>query len=90
MGEELAEVYDRLRQADGEVLEVGATTCCYAKSEKSWINDPTGIAWETFLTSSESTDYGASSKVSSGEARIAHAKTCCGPQPAKAAASACC
>src|SRR6185369_12995076 len=42
-GEELQDVYGRLRQAGGAVLEVGATTCCYAKSEKSWIDDPTGI-----------------------------------------------
>ena len=31
-------------------------TCCYAKSEKSWIDDPAGIAWETFYTTGESTD----------------------------------
>jgi len=55
---ELHEVYDRLKQADRPVLEEGATTCCYAKSEKSWIADPQGISWETFLTSGESTVYG--------------------------------
>jgi len=78
-GAELQEVYGRLRQAGSAVLEVGATTCCYAKSEKSWIDDPTGISWETFLTSGESTVYGDSSKEESGEARIAHAKACCAP-----------
>jgi hypothetical protein len=88
--EELQEVYGRLRRADSPVLEVGATTCCYAKSEKSWINDPSGIAWETFLTTGESTDYGASSRVSSGEARIAHAEARCTPPTAKVPASACC
>jgi hypothetical protein len=36
----------------------GPGTCCYAKSEKSWINDPQGVAWETFLTTGESTTYG--------------------------------
>ena len=77
---ELQDVYGRLRQAGSSVLEVGATTCCYAQSEKSWIDDPTGIAWETFLTSGESTVYGDSSKEKSGEARIAHA-TCCAPRP---------
>jgi catechol 2,3-dioxygenase-like lactoylglutathione lyase family enzyme len=76
---ELQDVYDRLRHAGSSVLEVGATTCCYAKSEKSWIDDPTGIAWETFLTSGESTVYGDSSKEKSGEARIAHAQSCCAP-----------
>ena len=45
--EELHEVYGRLRSADRPVLEEGATTCCYAESEKSWIADPQGISWET-------------------------------------------
>ncbi len=91
-GEELQDVYGRLHRAGSAVREVGATTCCYAQSEKSWIDDPTGISWETFLTTGESTDYGASSRVTSGEARIAHAKSCCTPQaaPPKENASACC
>ncbi len=55
---ELEEVYGRLRSATGPVLEEGATTCCYAKSEKSWIDDPQGVQWETFLTTGESTVYG--------------------------------
>src|ERR1043165_8380636 len=45
---ELQEVYSRLRQAGGAILEEGQTTCCYARSEKSWIDDPAGISWETF------------------------------------------
>ncbi|MDB6090778.1 MAG: glyoxalase/bleomycin resistance/dioxygenase family protein [Gammaproteobacteria bacterium] len=56
--QELAEVYGRLERAEGPVLEEGATTCCYAKSEKSWIADPQGIQWETFLTRGEATVYG--------------------------------
>ena len=55
---ELAEVYARMQRADGPVLDEGATTCCYAKSEKSWIDDPQGVQWETFLTSGASTVYG--------------------------------
>ena len=50
----------RLRRADRPVLDEGATTCCYAKSEKSWIADPQGLPWETFLTAGESTVYGDS------------------------------
>ena len=56
--DELSEVYERLQRADGPVLEEGATTCCYARSEKSWIEDPQGVKWETFLTTGESTVYG--------------------------------
>jgi len=94
--DELAEVYGRLRQADRVVIEQGQTACCYARSEKAWIDDPAGIAWETFLTTGESTHYGDGT----GEngARVAHEKACCVPkaassaaaEPAKATASACC
>jgi catechol 2,3-dioxygenase-like lactoylglutathione lyase family enzyme len=56
--EELQDVYGRLKAADAPVLEEGATTCCYAKSEKSWIADPQGVVWETFHTTGESTTYG--------------------------------
>jgi catechol-2,3-dioxygenase len=55
---ELAEVYERLRRAERPVIEEGETTCCYAHSEKSWIDDPQGVQWETFLTTAESTVYG--------------------------------
>lgn len=56
--DELKEVYGRLQKTERPVLEEGATTCCYAKSEKSWIADPQGLSWEVFLTSGESTVYG--------------------------------
>ena len=32
------------------LLDEGETTCCYARSEKHWITDPQGIAWEHFHT----------------------------------------
>lgn len=74
--DELADVYARLDRADRPVLEEGKTTCCYAKSEKSWIDDPAGISWETFLTTGESTDYGTSKPES---VRVAPAACCAGP-----------
>jgi predicted lactoylglutathione lyase len=84
--EELNEVYARLRQAGGTVIEQGQTSCCYAKSEKSWIDDPAGISWETFFTTSESTNYGDGT--GERDARLAPAKACV-PEAALAA-SACC
>ena len=77
--DELHEVYARLREAGGNLIEQGQTACCYAKSEKAWIDDPAGIAWETFHTTGESTSYGDGT----GEngVRIAHARdrqgACC-------------
>jgi predicted enzyme related to lactoylglutathione lyase len=77
---ELNEIYARLHQAGGDIVAQGETSCCYAKSEKSWIDDPAGISWETFLTTGESTDYGDGS----GErvARVAQPKACCAPEAA--------
>jgi predicted lactoylglutathione lyase len=77
--DELDEIYARLHKAGGNMIEQGQTSCCYAKSEKSWIDDPAGIAWETFLTTGENIDYGDGT----GErvARVAHEKSCCAPAP---------
>ena len=72
---ELAEVYERLKQAEAPVFEEGATTCCYAQSEKSWIVDPQGVQWETFLTTGESTVYGTDPAMSNVE--VPNAGSCC-------------
>ena len=74
--DELNDVYARLHKAGGNVIEQGQTNCCYAKSEKSWIDDPSGVSWETFLTTGETTDYGDGS--GEREVRTAHTKSCCG------------
>ena len=73
---ELAEVYDRLKAADRPVLDEGATTCCYSKSTKSWIADPQGVVWETFLTNGEATAYGREPALAS---LAASDGTCCVP-----------
>ena len=91
--EELAEVYTRLKAADRPVLEEGATTCCYAKSEKSWIADPDGVVWEAFLTTGGSTTYGGSPDFDQLANADAAAGACCVPQaaaPVPAKASGCC
>lgn len=77
-GEELADVFGRLKAADRPVLEEGATTCCYAKSEKSWIADPDGVVWEAFLTNGEATVYGDSPALSA-LSENASETTCCAP-----------
>jgi lactoylglutathione lyase len=47
---ELAALKARAAAADGVLKDEGATTCCYARSEKHWVTDPQGIAWEQFHT----------------------------------------
>lgn len=55
---ELAQVRARLDAAEGPVLDVGKTTCCYARSDKSWIRDPDGVPWEAFHTFGHSDTFG--------------------------------
>lgn len=68
---ELKSVKQNLISAQAPVLEQNETSCCYAKSDKYWITDPQGIAWETFHTLGEVPIY--------GEARVAkrEAKAAC-------------
>ena len=56
--DELAELASRLKTAGTDTLDQTATTCCYARSDKSWVNDPAGVRWETFFTFGEATSYG--------------------------------
>ena len=79
--DELGVLAGRLKAAGATTFDQEATTCCYARSDKSWVSDTAGVRWETFFTHGEATDYGEDEMVSAAGA-------CCGtPQPAK---SACC
>ena len=77
-GEELHAIGERLLQADAVTLAEQATTCCYARSDKFWAQDPQGLRWETFHSFGEATTYSAP----------AAAASCCGP--ARVPSSACC
>lgn len=79
---ELEDVYARVKRAQGPVLEEGTTTCCYAQSEKSWIADPQGVQWETFLTTGESTTYGSDVAAAAPAERSGCAPSCCTPPQA--------
>lgn len=95
-GAELAEVSGRLKSAGADTIDEETTTCCYAKSDKTWVQDPAGIRWETFHTFGESTVYGEdlADPAASGEACCAPAPApsaaCCTPEPTPAKANACC
>jgi catechol 2,3-dioxygenase-like lactoylglutathione lyase family enzyme len=81
---ELGELATRLKAAGQATLDQEATTCCYAQSDKSWVNDPAGVRWETFYTFGEATSYGED------EPTAPTSTACCGAPPPKAAAPACC
>jgi catechol 2,3-dioxygenase-like lactoylglutathione lyase family enzyme len=71
--EELAELKARVEAAAMPVLDEGATSCCYARSEKHWVMDPQGIAWEHFHTLADIPVF--SERAKPAEA----ASTCCAP-----------
>jgi len=56
--DELAAMRAQLTGADQALVEQAGAACCYAKSDKYWVTDPTGIAWETFHTLDDLPIYG--------------------------------
>jgi catechol 2,3-dioxygenase-like lactoylglutathione lyase family enzyme len=85
--EELGELARRLKAAGAQTFDEANTTCCYAKSDKSWVNDPAGLRWETFHTFGEATTYGESQALAAMDAAQKAGSACCGPQVAAPAAA---
>jgi catechol 2,3-dioxygenase-like lactoylglutathione lyase family enzyme len=71
--EELAALRKQVGAAEIAALDQPGATCCYARSDKYWITDPQGVAWETYHTLGEAEIYGAVTKPK-GEAGA-----CCAP-----------
>ena len=56
--DELMELAGRLKAAGETTRDQAAATCCYARSDKAWVKDPSGLSWETFFSFGESVSYG--------------------------------
>jgi hypothetical protein len=80
---ELAAVGERLLQADAVALAEKATTCCYARSDKFWAEDPQGVRWETFHTLGDSATYTGAADVA------APSGACCGPTASSTTVKTC-
>lgn len=78
---ELHTMTESLQSAGLAVSDLGETTCCYAKSDKGWVHDPQGIAWESFVTMGEATTYGMESTQDSS---VASSGACCAPSASAA------
>ncbi|MGB5591360.1 MAG: ArsI/CadI family heavy metal resistance metalloenzyme [Gammaproteobacteria bacterium] len=81
---ELDELRERVRKAGLSLVDEGETVCCYARSEKSWLEDPSGVAWEAFKTMEDVQTFSRSE--SAGPLADGGA-ACCAPRPA---GSGCC
>jgi lactoylglutathione lyase len=73
--QELAELKARAQSADMALFDEGATSCCYAQSEKHWVTDPQGIAWEHFHTLANIPVFSERE----AQAQEAAASACCAP-----------
>lgn len=83
--EGLAQIRERISKADAQVFDEGETQCCYAFSDKTWVRDPGGIAWEAFRTMGDATEY--ANRGANKEAAL-DASACCVPKAEKS--NSCC
>jgi len=74
--EELSALRQQVAAAEISALDQPDAECCYARSDKYWITDPQGIAWETYRTLGEAEIFGAARKEPSVESGA-----CCAPRP---------
>jgi extradiol dioxygenase family protein len=95
--EELRGMHDQLEAADSQLIQESEQACCYARANKYWISDPTGIAWETFHTLGSIPVYGEDTQVfNHGTSTVPSEKSeapCCIPvakAEAKAQGASCC
>jgi len=81
---ELDEIRDRISGTEIELFDEGKTVCCYAESDKSWLQDPAGIAWEAYQNMGDAQIF--------SEKQDAEQNACCAPVsiPVVAAESSCC
>lgn len=77
--EELHEMREKLAHADRPVVEQEEASCCYAESNKHWVQNPQGIAWETFHTLSSIPVFGEDTRTSLGRIPV-KAASCCVPK----------
>jgi hypothetical protein len=84
--EELRGMHLQLHAADARLVQENEQPWCYARSDKYWVTDPSGIAWETFHTLGSIPVYGEDTPVFNHGASLAPAqnpattgKACCVP-----------
>ena len=79
--QELSDMKARLDTLQADLVEEEGTACCYAKSDKYWVNDPSGIPWETFHTLDSIPVFNESSDA------VEAASACCVPSEVNSVAT---
>lgn len=86
--DELIALRQQVAAAEIAAQDEPGAECCYALSDKYWIEDPQGVAWETFHTLGDIPMFG--SDHAPAAPATAHTAACCAPKSAVATASKCC
>jgi catechol 2,3-dioxygenase-like lactoylglutathione lyase family enzyme len=95
-GEELRALRAQLLAADGRLVQEAGQACCYARSDKYWVTDPTGIAWESFHTLARIPVFGEDTPVFdhgtslTPTPAVTATSACCVPKAKEASSSGCC
>jgi catechol 2,3-dioxygenase-like lactoylglutathione lyase family enzyme len=76
---ELAGIRTQFAAADSGVQDEPGASCCYAKSDKHWVTDPQGIAWEGYHSMGEIRYFGGETEAATASAE------CCGKEQAAGA-----
>ena len=79
-GDELEGIHANLQQADGTIEAEKGVHCCYAKSDKYWVTDPQGIAWESFRSLGSVPLYGEGNQTAAGACGSDDANGCAAPK----------
>ena len=74
----VAETAARLHEAGRKTTDQTGAHCCFARSDKSWVGDPQGIMWETFVTHGREATYGPDSLRREPAVVTADSGACCG------------
>lgn len=76
--DELEAIHLNLQRADSTVVAEKGAQCCYATSDKYWVTDPQGIAWESFRSLGSVPFYGED-RAPAADRRADAPTPCCGP-----------
>ena len=78
--EELEGIHAKLQEADGTIVAEKGVHCCYATSDKYWVTDPQGVAWESFRSLGTVPFYGAENREPQASCGRNEATGCCSPE----------
>jgi catechol 2,3-dioxygenase-like lactoylglutathione lyase family enzyme len=89
--EELAQLRAQFVESELKTKDEGQTVCCYSNSDKSWVQDPNGIAWEAYHTMEDANIFSSTDSNSNNSSccvpEMKTIESCCAPPEKK---SGCC